>query len=428
MSTKVPDLPVKEIIQYFSELDIVIKQGDLLKPSYQFVTSLYENILGIYTSQNVFGNIMSDINIEDQEDSLYLIMLYKKMYNFMCKIGFDDFSIKDFNPETKRLIGILSSVINFSMYRDSKKHVYEKMYKLSEEREVIKKEVETKIKKKEQELRRCSEDYEVQKGERSKLEQEIVELENNFKEVVRIQKNLVTETDKLKFERDECNDKLNSLQLLIMNIKQDVACLSSQVVEDPTKLISLLKEMKELVNKESESLKDLEACRAKYLIKIEALRVNCDEMKQILILTNNIKSCDREIDGFKRDIDDIGSEMSNTESSINVCKIRLNHLERQISHIESKLSNLQEIDRRCADEISDRMVNLKSDYEKLSSQRSSMQSKIDKNYNEMKIIEQEIVKTRNEHENEVNDLLNMFCNLKDKQLQSFNNLRKYFEE
>ncbi|KAF9764863.1 putative kinetochore protein NUF2 [Nosema granulosis] len=428
MPTKVPDLPVKEIIQYFSELDITIKQADLLKPSYQFVTSLYEGILGIYTSQNVFGNLVSDINMEDQEDSIYLILLYKKMYNFMCRIGVEDFSIKDFSPETKRLIGILSSVINFSMYRDSKKHVYEKMYKVSEEREVIKREVETKIKKKEQELRKCTGEFEVQKGERSKLEQEIAELEENFREVVKIQKILVSETDKLKTERDESNDKLNSLQLLIMNIKQDVACLSSQVVEDPSKLISLLKEMKELVNKEGDSLKELECNKAKYLFKIGSLKTNCEELKQILSLSRNIKDCDKEIEAFKRQIDDIGSNMSNTESSINVCKIRLNHLERQISHIESKLSNLQEIDRRCADEISDRMVNLKNDYEKLSTQRTSMQSKIDQNYNQMKAIEQEIVKTRNEHENEVNDLLNMFCNLKDKQLQSFNEIRKYFEE
>jgi kinetochore protein Nuf2 len=213
-----------------------------------------------------------------------------------------------------------------------------------------------------------------------------------------------------------------------MNIKQDIACLSSQVVEDPTKLISLLKEMKQLVNKESESLKELELCRSKYISKIEELGLFCDEMETILSLSRSIKECDKSIDGLRREIDYIGSEMSNTESSINVCKIRLNHLERQIGHVESKLSNLQESDRRFTDDISEKMSNLKVEYEKLSAQRSTMQSKIEINYNQMKAIEKEIVSTKNNHENEVNDLLNIFCNLKDKHLGGFNTLRKYFEE
>lgn len=112
MHNHVPDLPLKDIVQYFNDIEIDCRQSDILKPTNSFLLRFYENLL------DYFCNIKIDYNVEE---SLYQMLIYKQIYSFISKIGLIDFNIKDLSCDSRRLINILSYVINYSMFRDTKK-------------------------------------------------------------------------------------------------------------------------------------------------------------------------------------------------------------------------------------------------------------------------------------------------------------------
>lgn len=412
----VPDLPVKEIIQYFSEMEVHIKPNDLLKPTPQSTQRIYEIILEIYCGART-SDILSKVGSTDNgavlEDGLAYVLLHRRMSNFLSKIGMGSFRLKDLAPDSRRLIGILSVVVNFSMFRDNKRQVYERMCQVNDERMALKNEVDEKVYNAKKELERCEKEARRSVDERRVKEEEIASLETELKEFCKHQRALVQETERVKMERDECNDKLSSLQLMRLNLNQDITCLKTQVVSDPTKLMELLEEMRCLILRENEHARGLEAKRIHLRERIEGLcSVKEDIMKAITIALSN-RETDRAIDMISREIADMEIQIKNLDSGINALKIRLNHVTRQISHVESKMFNLQDNDRRCSDEIYAKLEKLKSDYGLVSDERSSMKRKIEENVKLTKNLEYEIVKRKNEHTSDITSIQSMLCGLKD---------------
>jgi kinetochore protein Nuf2 len=415
MHNYVPDLPLKDIVQYFNDIEIELRQSDLLKPSNMFLLRLYENLLVYFTNTEINYNI---------DEALYQMIIYKRMYAFLSKIGSTDFNIKDLNCDSRRLINILSYVVNYSMYRDTKKGIYYKIKQMNNEKNVLKDDIEKKIKLREKDIKNLKNNLSVQNKNKDNLEREILDLDNELKEIIKIQRGLVNETEKMKMDRDELNDKLNSYQLLIMNLKQDIECLKTQIVSDPTKLVSLLKEMKELLNKENFSLKNLENENVNLTNRINFFIKSKEDFKSLIsksVLLNNVSI---EIDNIESFVSNTDIVIQNIESTINASKIRLNYIIRQISHIESKIYNLQENDKKCSEEIYGKMDKLKGDYKDISKKRNTTQDLIDDNIKKCKNLEYEIIKIKNEHECYVNDIINLLNNIKDNQAYYFNNIRR----
>ncbi|EQB61371.1 kinetochore nuf2-like protein [Vairimorpha apis BRL 01] len=415
MHNFVPDLPIKDILEYFNDIGIEIRQSDILKPNNIILLRIYENIVTTFT--NIELNYIVD-------ESLYQIILYKKIYNFLTKIGFLNFSIKDLNCESRRFINILSYVVNFSMYRDTKKNVYNKIKQLNDEKNILKEDVEKKIIMKKKEIINLKNNLNSQNKNKENLENEILELDNELKEIIKIQRNLANETELLKSERDEVNDKLNSFQLLIMNTKKEIECLKTQIVSDPTKLVALLKEMKELLHKENESLKNLEKESINLNLKIQFLQKSKEEIKGLINKAVLLKNINSDIEKINNYINNTKTIIKNIESTINASKIRLNYIIRQIGHIETKIYNLQENDKKCSEEIFSKMDKLKVDYKDISTKRSTLQENLDKIIKKCKKLEYEIIKAKNEHECYVNDIVNLLNNIKDNQSLYFSNIKR----
>ncbi|CAD27141.1 putative COIL-COILED (MYOSIN-LIKE) PROTEIN [Encephalitozoon cuniculi GB-M1] len=412
----VPDLPVKEIMQYFSEMEINIKASDILKPTPQSTQRIYEVLLEVYCgvkTSDLLPRINSGESIEAFEESLSCILLQKRMSGFLKRIGIDNFGLRDLVPDSRRLIGILSVVVNFSMFRDNKRHVYERVCQMNDEKLLLKNEIDEKVHNAKKELERCERDARKSIEEAKGVEEEISLLESELKDFYRHQRALVQETERSKTERNEYSDKLSSLKLMVLNLNQEITCLKTQIVSDPTKLMELLDEMRCLIAKESEIMKGLEVKRVGLKEKIEFMQVlKEDTMKAITLAISN-READKTIDKTNREISELEVQMKNLDSGINALKIRLNHVSRQISHIESKIFNLQDNDKRCSEEISAKLEKLKSNYGVVSDERNSIRGKIEENVRLTKSIEYELVKRRNEHANDITAIQSALCRLKD---------------
>lgn len=412
----VPDLPVKEIIQYFGEMEITIKPSDILKPTLQSTQRIYETLLEAYCGvriSDLLPGIEAGEGIAMFEESLSYILLQKRMSGFLRRIGVDNFGLRDLAPDSKRLIGILSVVVNFSMFRDNKRHVYERVCQMNDEKLLLKSEMDEKVHNAQKELEKCEREVRRSVEESHEVEKEIEALEAELKDFYRHQRALVQETERTKAERNELSDKLSSLRLMLLNINQEITCLKTQVVSDPTKLMELLEEMRSLIAKESEVLRALEAKRIHLKERLEAMEMlKEDTMKTITLAISN-READKAIDRTNREIADLEVQVKNLDSGINALKIRLSHVNRQISHIESKMFNLQDNDKRCSEEISAKLEKLKSSYGVVSDERSSIRRKIEENVRLTKGIEYELVKKRNEHANDVTAIQSALCRLKD---------------
>ncbi|TBU17888.1 Ndc80p-complex mitotic spindle protein [Ordospora colligata] len=420
----VPDLPVKDIVQYFNEMEIGMKVSDILKPTVQSTQKIYEILLDVYCGIRVadIAARMSEVeNTVAYEESLTYVLLQKKMAWFLAKIGFDGFGLKDLGPDSKRLIAILSVVVNFSMFRDNKRHVYERVCQMNDEKLLLKNEIEDKVNDAKKELERCERQVKKSQEEERGILNEIALLESELKEFYKHQRALVQETERAKAERDDHSDKLSSLKLMVLNITQEITCLKTQVVSDPTKLMELLEEMRCLIVKEGDVIRGLEAKKIGMKEKIEFTGlVKCDVMKAITLAIAN-KDADKVIERTNREISELEAQVKNIDSGINALKIRLSHVNRQISHIESKIFNLQDNDKRCSEEISEKLERLKSNYSAVSEERDVMRKRIEENVKLAKNIEYEIVKKKNEHMNDVIAVQSTLCRLKD-------NIFNYFAE
>ncbi|AFM99064.1 Ndc80p-complex mitotic spindle protein [Encephalitozoon hellem ATCC 50504] len=409
----VPDLPVKEIMQYFSEMEINIKASDILKPTPQSTQRIYEILLEVYCGIRTSDMVPRMENTEMFEESLSYLLLQKRMSSFLRRIGIDNFGLKDLAPDSKRLIGILSVIVNFSMFRDNKRHVYERVCQMNDEKLLLRNEIDEKVHNAKKELERCERDAKKSVEEAKEIEREISVLESELKDFYKHQRALVQETERVKAERNECSDKLSSLRLMLLNLNQEITCLKTQVVSDPTKLMELLDEMRCLISKENEIMRGLEAKRISLKERIEFMElIKEDTMKAITLSLSN-KEADKAIDRTNREISELEVQIKNLDSGINALKIRLNHVNRQISHIESKIFNLQDNDKRCSEEISAKLEKLKNNYGIVSDERNSIRRKIEENVRLTKNIEYELVKKRNEHINDITAIQSALCRLKD---------------
>lgn len=411
----VPDLPVKDIIQYFNEMEIQIKAGDILKPTPQTTQRIYEVILEVYcgTSTSDMLSRAAGENGVFFEESLSHILLQKRMAAFLGRIGVDGFGLRDLAPDSKRLVGILSVVVNFSMFRDNKRHVYEKMCQVNDEKVLLKNEIDERLHGAKRELERYERDAKRNTEEARQVEREIGSLEAELKEFYRHQRSLVQETERIKAEKNECSDRLSSSQLQLLNLNQEITCLKTQVVSDPSKLMELLEEMRCLILRENEVSRGLEARRVGLRERIEMLGVLKEEAMRAITLAVSGRETERMIERMNKEVSDMEIQIKNLDSGTNALKIRLNHVTRQISHVESKMFNLQDNDRRCSDEISAKLERLKSNYGVVSDERSSIKKKIEENMRLSKGIEYEVVKRRNEHTGDVTSVQAMLCALKD---------------
>ncbi|KAH9410784.1 nuf2 protein [Ordospora pajunii] len=420
----VPDLPVKDIVQYFNEMEIGMKASDIIKPTAQSAQRIYETLLDVYCGIRVSDIVAGMCEAEGgmaYEESLIYVLLQKKMAWFLGKIGFNGFGLKDLVPDSKRLIAILSVVVNFSMFRDNKRHVYERVCQMNDEKLLLKNEVEEKMCSAKRELEKCERQVKKSQEEERGIVNEIALLECDLKEFYKHQRALVQETERAKANRDEHSDKLSSLKLMELNITQEITCLKTQVVSDPTKLMELLEEMRCLIVKEGDVIRGLEAKRTSMKEKIEFTGLlKCDVMKAITLTISN-KEADKIIERTNREISELEAQVKNIDSAINALRIRLSHVNRQISHIESKIFNLQDNDKRCSEEISEKLERLKSNYSAVSEERDVMKKRIEENVRLAKSIEYEVVKKKNEHMNDVIAVQSILCRLKD-------NIFNYFAE
>jgi kinetochore protein Nuf2 len=414
----VPDLTVNEIISYFNEFGFDLQSSDIMKPTAMSTQRLYSNII------NLFGGYTEEFC----DDSLQIIKLVQKMGSLLSKIGIQNFTIKDLVPESKRLIKILSPLINFGMYRDNKKHVYDKVSKIEDDNYIVKKELEIQLNGIKDEMEEIHDKLSKNLSMKAAMESEIVQLEEELKEFYKHQKDKVAHVAQLKKEKVEMGDELCSYQLKEHNLKQEITCLKTRIVNDPTMLLELIGEMRVLIENEKEAMKSIERGICSQNAKLTKLNKVNDQINKISLLLSELNAVEAKIEKMDESTVLLESSLKNWDSRINATKIRINHIDRQISHLESKIFNLQSKDKKCSEEISSKMSNLKIKYEAVNSEREQMLEKVRANSKLVQEIMYQTAKIAGEHERECSEIAGLLVQLKGQVNVFFSDISPYLNE
>merc|ERR1712080_806132 len=139
-------------------------------------------------------------------------------------------------PEIRRLISFLSAIINFFVFKDSKKYLQDEILANNREREQLESEIKNQIKVEKGRLIELENSRNNRELEKEKMKEELYRLENEVKQLLKVQRQKLQESESLRSKRKESEDKLSSIQLVTINLKQEIAALKTQVIRDPTKL------------------------------------------------------------------------------------------------------------------------------------------------------------------------------------------------
>ncbi|KAF7684693.1 putative kinetochore protein NUF2 [Astathelohania contejeani] len=419
MPANLQNYSTKEIIDYFADFQIQIKPLDLQKPTPASTTKLFESLLDLYKGVKTSA-IMARINSSSldstYEEALYLITLSKRVNQFIKSIGGVgrkmSFTLRDLaQPDPKRISVFLSAIVGFSMFRDSKCEVYERLSRRAQEAEGLGMDISNEIAAKEEQIRIAEEELSQRKKLQDAISSEIQFIESTLRESYKTHRAKIKSLEGIKKEKNILIDKQSSMQLMVLNLKGEIACLKTQIVSDPTKLMDLLEEMKSMVSKEKESIALLKQ-RSEELSNLN-LEYNLEELKVCAKKCALIKAEHKKIGVLLREMSNVENVINESNNEILVYQKKINHVYRQISHLESKIHNLQENDKQCTTMITDQLGVLKSNYEKMSEAKLSIREKIEENMKKTREIENEILKAKTTHDNECVEIQYLLCNLKD---------------
>ncbi|KAM0674443.1 hypothetical protein GVAV_002056 [Gurleya vavrai] len=419
---QIPDFSPKEILSYFSTLHIPLSINEISKPTSN-IQQTYESLLFALKSFRISDYITS----EESADAQYLFLLYNQLSTLLSELNFT-LTLKDLTqPTSNRTISILSTLINFSMFRDSKRKVFEEVLKVCNEKEDMKDEIQEKINSANNNLKELLKNKEKEKLEIKMLEEEILRIEDKVKEEHKEFRNVKSELEIVKKEHEKISDLLSSNQLLILNKKQEIEILKTQIVSDPEKLLELLSEMRSVVSREKECLVAYEKRRSVNEKEEESLNYLENEVKERIKKEMQFNVVKEKKENFMKEKKMIEDEILSNEKNLKNLGSKNEFLIKQYNHVESKIKMWIDEHKNCGNEIENKIEGMKCNRQRINGLCNETSRRIEENNVKTKEIEFECGKLIAEYEKENDSLKEKLFLFKEKVELYFSEVKKAYQ-
>ncbi|KAI5192937.1 kinetochore protein Nuf2, partial [Nematocida minor] len=219
----IPSMPVKEIVECLSESGFNILVTDITQPNPAYITRLYEGVLGIFLEQRIPENL---------DESTSLLLIYMNMKKFLERIGLGPFHLRDIlAPDAGRTIKILSAIINFALFKESKRHLLTNIYRKQEEIDMLIEETDRSIEKNEMILMQKMGEKEEALILIKEITRDISEKEAEIINYHRTQQGMAMETEEIGKEQQRVNESISNEKCEIMKISQEITKLQARIVK-----------------------------------------------------------------------------------------------------------------------------------------------------------------------------------------------------
>ncbi|KCZ82295.1 hypothetical protein H312_00318 [Anncaliia algerae PRA339] len=413
----IPELSLKEIKDYFLEQQIQISTNDLLKPTPESTVKMFDIFLDFFTGHlftDSYATTKNNPDMQDLEDTLHLVNVYKRMSSLLNSIGVYNFSIKHIlKPEPKKFIGIPSILVNFSMFRDMKGGIYKEavdsLQSLNDEREeIINKinEIMINNKKTEEEQRRMALEIVEMIREENALIEKSKELSTFLEEVTKIDNEYALRTEKIK-------DSISNRKLELEKLKQEIQIYQSNLVSDPEEFKSSILRKSEEAEREETEEKNLQKeinQLVKRIDKIHQIFINLQEINNLI---ETIDSTDEKFEEFNNENNKITNQIKENEAILKSLKIKYDHETRKKENIYQKITSLKEKEKLYSENFSHSVKDVKKEYEEAISSHedyTKRKAEIDRKKSDL---EYKLIEINSKKEIEIDELMNLFYQLKE---------------
>ncbi|EIJ88067.1 kinetochore protein Nuf2 [Nematocida parisii] len=393
-----PNMPVKEIVECLSESGFNILAADITNPNTGYITRLYEGILGIFLEQRI---------PESVDESVSLVLIYMHMKKFLERIGIGPFLMSDIiKPEASRTIRILSGIVNFGLFKESKRHLLTNIYRKREEIEITIEETEKYIEKSESLLSQKRQERGESLRQIKSIMKEISEKESEIINYHRTQQATAIETEEISKEQERLNECISTEKCEIMNITQEITKLQAKIVKNPEQLKELLIAMKSQLSDETEILKEYEKRISILHNTIAMFQRVTEDLKSLMCVVSLVgeysnKYYETEVQ-LKRLQNENGSLEIENKSKFSKKLL----LEKKISYIVDKMANLTTEDSIRMDGLKKEFEALRAKHIKISEQREQAQQLIHRNNEDIKNLEKEIIEIESVHHSKLSSIYN----------------------
>ncbi len=325
--------------------------------------------------ENYTGKSFGDI-----QSSHSMLNFIKVVFDFLSEIGLPNISIKNILcPDAKKFIQICTYIINFSMFRESRKEKDEKAYKLASESMKNVNVLKKIILEKEDEAVNLNGLLKNNADKILILNEEISDLDREFKNAHNEFEQLNFGYQKIKSNSINLNNNLSSLELVEHNLKEDTKLLEKQIVTNPEKLFEIVTEMKLLVEQENQNIKDLKISIFSNVTELSEMTHKVENIKKIHKNQLLIKDLEKNYNLMKHKKIQGESQIKMISSSIRNKEIRNNHILRQLDLIEEKVKELASRDKKNREEMEDKINRIKEEYDNLTREKERNGEGMNKN-------------------------------------------------
>ncbi|KAI5191059.1 kinetochore protein Nuf2 [Nematocida sp. AWRm77] len=386
----IPNMSIKEIVGYLSDNGFNIMENDIAQPNVGYVSRLYEAILGVFAEERIPEGI---------DESTCLVLIYAEMKKFLESIGFGLFQMRDLlHPETGRLVKVLSTVVNFALFKESKKDVYTSIYRKREEIEAAIEECGQEIEQKAQVLKSKREEKNAAQRNAKAIQEQIKKKEAAIVNFHRTQNSILSNLEEIKGLYTETVERVNNEKCLLINITQEIVKLKAKIVKNPEQLKELLISMKRQNHNEEEILREYEK-RITYLHKnIGYLKSVIEDLRSFVctvsLVGENRSRLSSDVLSLKR----IECENENLEIDSKSKEAKRNLLEKKVAYIVDKMTTLTTDDEARMSSIKKEFDKLREKHTEVLQEREKIQQMMQKNNENIKDLEKEIISLEASHD------------------------------
>ncbi|KAI5185878.1 kinetochore protein Nuf2 [Nematocida homosporus] len=386
----IPNMSVKEIVQYLGDNGFNILDSDILLPNSGYVCKLYEGVLGVFAEERI---------AEGVEESVGIVQIFGRMRHLMERLGFGVFQMKDITqPESARLIKILSTVINFGLFKESKRHVYSSIYRKREEIEGAVEECEQEAREQKERLRKKRQERDAAQKQIKMLAKEVANQESEIVNFHRNQQALVNQIEEIKREHSSLLERINVEKCQLIEAKQEVSRLQAKIVKNPEQLKELLMGMKMQLHNEESILREYEKKISHLHKNIGQFKVAVEDLKSLVCTVSLTGEYKTRLDDGQCVLKQLQSSNTNLEIENNSKEAEKNLLDRKISYIIEKMNALTLEDTARIESTRKEFEALREKHSTIIAERESAQALIQKNNQLIKELENEIVNVEAKHE------------------------------
>ncbi|RPA82698.1 hypothetical protein BJ508DRAFT_325165 [Ascobolus immersus RN42] len=404
-------LPIAEIASVINTCSTIrCTEEDILKPQPAHVQQVYEWFLEFFQNcrrenfEPVVIAVSEELEFSDlHQDSRMLVAAFRKINELMAIVGVDDFGFQDlFKPDPKRLVRILSHVINF--YRFVQQTCLEPFQNVANQAQKRKERVDELLDNNDllqgqiKDLRQQQKENEPLIAAAQQFNEQLMNKLRDLKgEQTTLQENLLSAKDNKK----AMINTLRELQEQLVSTRQECEKLRPYIVESPEKLQHDIQKRTASLHQEKAEVESLERqCRA---LQTSGAAFSTIE-GEIQTCNKLLEECEAEILKYEHQSSNLARQTDALEKKKTEIRSRKRTEELTRKHLESARERLER-GRQQAEEKSKegkrKMEELHATYKELTFERTENKKEIEKRKIEIEQTEKRMADLRAALEAEV---------------------------